>query len=84
MPKRSIRSNGNIYQIFQPKNFTDVQYLYQDKTSKNITINEIKFSISAGWFKKYQPVTIDTTKDEYTGHYRLRPDSLFVPNSSPF
>ena len=28
LPKRMIRANGNIYQIFKPNNFRDVRYLY--------------------------------------------------------
>ena len=30
-PKRTIRTNGNVYHIFKPNNFRDVQNLYQDK-----------------------------------------------------
>ena len=32
LPKRTIRANGNIYHLFQPNNFRDVQNFYQDKT----------------------------------------------------
>ena len=31
LPKRTIRANGNIYHIFKPNNFRDVQNLYQDE-----------------------------------------------------
>ena len=37
---------------------------------------------STCWDKKYQPLTIDMTKDKYTGRYGLGLNSLFVPNSS--
>ena len=30
LPKRTIRTIGNIYHKFKPKNFSDVQNLYQD------------------------------------------------------
>ena len=33
LPKRTMRANGNIYHIFKPNNFRDVQSLYQDKAS---------------------------------------------------
>ena len=33
LPKSTIRANRNIYHIFKPNNFRDVQNLYQDKTS---------------------------------------------------
>ena len=33
LPKRTIRTIGNIYHIFKPNNFRDVQNLYQDKAS---------------------------------------------------
>ena len=31
LPKRTIRANGNIYHIFKPDNYRDVQNLYQYK-----------------------------------------------------
>ena len=34
--------------------------------------------------QKNQPLTIDKTKDKFTGRYRLGINSLFVPNSSLF
>ena len=37
--KRTIRANGNIYHIFNGNNFRDVQNLYQDKTSMDMTFN---------------------------------------------
>ena len=39
LPKRTIRANGNIYRIFKPNNFRDVQNLYQDRTSMDMTLN---------------------------------------------
>ena len=39
LPKRTIRSNGNIYHIFKPNNFRDVQNLHQDKASMDMTLN---------------------------------------------
>ena len=32
----------------------------------------------------YIPLTIDMSKDKYTGKYRLGLDSIFVPKTSPF
>ena len=84
LPKRAIRANGNIYHIFKPNNFRDVQNLYQDKASMDMTLDEFKYLTSACWNKKYQPLTIDMTKDKYTGRYRLGLNSIFVPDSSPF
>ena len=42
LPKRTIRANGNIYQIFEPNNFRVVQNLYQDKALMAMTLNEFK------------------------------------------
>ena len=42
LPKRTIRAKENRYHIFKQKNFADVQSLYQDKTSMDMTINEFK------------------------------------------
>ena len=84
LPKRTIRANGNIYHIFKPNNFRDVQNLYQDKSSMDMTLNEFKLLTSTCWNEKYQPLTIDMTKDKYTGRYRLGLNSIFVPDTSPF
>ena len=71
LSKRTIRCNGNIYHFFKPNNFRDVQNLYQDKASMDITLNEFKLLISTCWNKKNKPTTIDMTKDNYTVRYRL-------------
>ena len=47
LPKRTIRANGNVYHIFKPNNFRVVKNLYQDKTSKDMTINEVKYLTSS-------------------------------------
>ena len=84
LPKRTIRANGNIYHIFKPNNFRDVQNLYQDKASMDMTLNEFIYLASTCWIKNYEPLTIDMTKDKYTDRYRLGLNSKFVPDSSPF
>ena len=50
----------------------------------DMTLNDFKSLTSTCWNEKYQPLTIDMTKDKYTGRYRLGLNSIFVPNSSPF
>ena len=84
LPKRTIRANGNIYHIFKPKIFRDVQNLYQDKASMDMTLDEFKLLTSICWNKNYQPLTIDMTKDCYQGRYRLGLNNTFVPDTSPF
>ena len=84
LPKRTIRANGNIYHIFKPNNFRDVQNFYQDKTSMDMTLNEFKILTSTCWNEKNQTLTIDMTKDKFCGRYRLGLNSIFVPNSSLF
>ena len=49
--------------------FREVHNLYQDKASMDITVNEIENSTSTCWIEQYQPLTIDMTKDKYTGRY---------------
>ena len=83
LPKKTIRADGNIYHIFKPNKFRDVQNLYQDKASMDMSLNEFK-NLTNYRNEKYQLLTIDMTKDKYTGRYRLGLDSIFVPNSSPF
>ena len=84
LSKKTIRCNGNIFHIFKPNNFRDVLNLYQDKSSKNMTLNEFKLLTSTCWNQKYQPLTIDMTKNAYDGRYRLGLKSIFVPDTSPF
>ena len=65
LPKKTIRANGNIYQIFKPNNFLDVRNTYQDKSSRNRTLSEFKLLTSFCRNEKYQPLTIDITKYIY-------------------
>ena len=50
----------------------------------DMTLNEFKPVTSTCWKEKYQPLTIDMTKDKFCVRYRLGLNSIFVPNSSPF
>ena len=84
LPKKTIRANENIYHIFKPNNFLDVHNIYQDKAGMDMTKDEFKFLTSNCWYTNYQPLTIDMTKDKFTGPYRLGVNSIFVPDSSPF
>ena len=84
LTKKTIRCNGKIYHIFKPNNIRDVQNLYQDKASKDITLTEFKLLTSTCWSKSFRPLTIDMTKDNYTGRYRLGLNSIFVPDTTPF
>ena len=84
IPKRTIRANGNICHIFKPNNFRDALNVYQDKKSMDMTLNEFKILTSTCWDEKYQPLTIDMTKDKFCGRYRLGLNSIFDPNRSPF
>ena len=83
--KRRIRANGFIYHIFKPNNFLDVPNIYQDKASMDMTLDEFENLTSNCWKEHYQPLTIDMTRDNNKGWYRLGLNSLFVPDSySPF
>ena len=84
VPKKTIRAYGNIYHIFRPNNFGDVENLFQDKASMDMTFDEFKYLTSTCWKEKYQPLTIDMTKDKFTGRYRLGLNIIFVHNSNPF
>ena len=84
LPKRTIRANGNIFHLFKSNNYLDVRNIYQDKASMDMTLNEFKLLTNICWNEKYQPLTIDMTKDKYTARYRLGLNSIFVPDSNPF
>ena len=61
---KTITANGNINRIFKSNNFRDVINIYQDKSSMDMTLNEFKLLTSTCWNEKYQPLTIDVTKDK--------------------
>ena len=82
--KTNYPHKWNIYHIFKPNKFKDVQNLYQDKASMDMSLNEFKYITCTCWNENYQPLTIDMTEDEYTRRYRLGLNSIFVPESSPF
>ena len=84
LSKKAIRCNGNIFHIFKSNNFRDVLYLSQDKNSMDMILNEFKILTSTCWNEKYQPLTIDMTKDRYQGRFRLGLNSIFVPTTTPF
>ena len=84
LPKRKIQCNGIIFHLFKLNNYLDVRNFYQDKASMDMTLNEFKLLTSTCWNKIYQPLTIDMSKDKYTGRYRLGLSSMFVPDSSLF
>ena len=84
LPQKTILANGNIYRIFKPNTFLDVGLIIQDKASMDMTLDEFKYLTSTCWNEKYQPLTIDITKDKYCGRYRLGLNRLFVQNISIF
>ena len=55
--------------IFEPNNFLDIRNIYQDKDSMGMILKEFKYLTSTCWNENYQPLTIDMTKDKYTGRY---------------
>ena len=50
----------------------------------DMTLDEVEYLTSTCWNEKYQPPTIDMTRNKYFGRYRLGLKSIFVPESSPF
>ena len=52
LSKKTIGDNGNIYHIFIPNNFRDVQNLYQDKASMEMTPNKFIYLTSTCWKEK--------------------------------
>ena len=64
LPKRTLGVNGNIYHIFKPRNFRDLQKIYQDKHLwTDMTLAEFQTLTSICWNEKNQPLVIDKTKD---------------------
>ena len=82
LSKKSISCNGNIFHIFKPNKFRDALNLYHDKSF--MTLNEFKLLNSTCWNEKYHFLTIDMTKDNYIGRYRLGITSILVPDTTLF
>ena len=53
LPNKTVRANGNIYHIFKPNNFRDVQNLYQDEAGMDVTLDEFNYLVSTCWNEKY-------------------------------
>ena len=53
LSKRKIRADDNVYHIFKPNTFRDVQKVYQDKASMDMTLNEFNYLASTDWSEKY-------------------------------
>ena len=66
LTKRTIRANGIIFHNLKPKNLRDVQNLFQDKTSMDMTPNKLVYLTSTCWDEKCQLLTFDMTNDKYT------------------
>ena len=49
-----------------------------------MNLNELKYLSSTCSYKKYEPLTTDMTKDNYTSRYRLGLNSIFVPDRFTF
>ena len=84
LPKRTICCNGIFFPLFKPNIYLDVRNNYQDKASMDMALNEFKILNSTCWKKNYRPLTIDMSKDKYTGRYRLGLNSIIVPDSRLF
>ena len=50
----------------------------------DMIIDEFKLLCIICWQTKFQPLTIDMSKDKEVGKYKLGLDSIFVPKSDPF
>ena len=50
----------------------------------DMTLTEFKLLTSTCWNENHQSFTIDTTRGEYAGRYRIGLNSIFVPDSSLF
>ena len=69
LPKKTVRANENNYHIFKPNSFREVEKLYQDKASMDMTFTEFKYLTSTSCDKKDETLAIDMTKGMYSGCY---------------
>ena len=64
LPKKTIRANGKLYHIFQLNIYREVQNLYRDQFSIDMTLQKLKNLLTVYWNKKYQTFAIDMAKDK--------------------
>ena len=69
LPKRTIRSNGKIYHIFKLNNFREILNIRQNKAYLDFLLQEFTNLLAIHWKKKYESLTVDMTKDEFTGQH---------------
>ena len=69
--KKTVRSNVKYIIFSKPNYFTNVQNLCQDKKSMDGSSNEFILTNFTCWIEKHQPLTIDMTREENTGHFSL-------------
>ena len=46
LPKRTIRCNRNVFNLFKLNNYLDVRNIYQDQASMDMTLDEFKYLTS--------------------------------------
>ena len=52
LQKKTTTAKGTTYHIFKQNNFTDIEKLFQDKASMDMTLTEFKVFTSACWNRK--------------------------------
>ena len=83
-PKRTILANVNINHISKPNSYRDVQKLYQDKTSMDMTLIVYRIITSTCWNERHQTLTYDRTEVKCVSRYRLGFYSIIVPHTNLF
>ena len=58
-----------FFYLFRPNKITDVPNLFQNKASKDMNIIEFRELGCTSRQTKYQPLTIDMSKELYQGKY---------------
>ena len=48
----------------------------------DMTLDAYKKLTSTCWNEQYQPLTIDMTEDKDKGRYRLKLNSIFIPDTT--
>jgi len=79
LPRHTIRENANFIILF-PQSCIDINNIYRDHCSSDLTKDQFRAFLKACWAKKHSFAVIDLTSELNNGRYRCGLDSfLMIP-----
>ena len=79
LPRQTIRENANFICLFRQDLRKNVNHVYNDHVSSDMTKEEFRNVCKIAWEKPYGFVVIDLTSNKDNGKYRIGLDT-YIPN----